>query len=61
LPNGDGFQYAQASYVSENGRVLEGNGVTPDEEAHQTKADLESGRDPVLNAAVRWIGGSGHN
>ena len=24
LPNGDGFQYAQASYTSENGKVLEG-------------------------------------
>jgi carboxyl-terminal processing protease len=61
LPNGDGFQYAQASYVSEKGRVLEGNGVMPDEEVHQTEADLESGRDPVLNAATRWIGNSGQN
>lgn len=61
LPNGDGFQYAQASYVSEKGRVLEGNGVTPDEEVHQTEADLEAGRDPVLNAAVRWIGSGGQN
>ena len=57
LPNGDGFQYAQASYVSEKGRVLEGNGVTPDEKVRQTEADLKSGRDPVLNAAVRWIVG----
>ena len=61
LPNGDGFQYAQASYVSEKGRVLEGNGVMPDEEVRQTEADLKSGRDPVLNAAVRWVVESGHN
>lgn len=61
LPNGDGFQYAQASYVSVKGRVLEGNGVAPDEEVHQTRADLESGRDPVLDAAVRWIATPGHN
>ena len=55
LPNGDGFQYAQASYVSEKGTVLEGNGVVPDEEVHRTEADLQSGADPVLNAAVNWI------
>jgi carboxyl-terminal processing protease len=61
LPNGDGFQYAQASYVSEKGKILEGNGVTPDEEVHQTGADVESGRDPVLNAAVRWISAAGQN
>lgn len=61
LPNGDGFQYAQASYVSEKGRVLEGNGVMPDEEVHQTEADLESSRDPVLDAAARWIGRSAGN
>src|SRR6185437_3175783 len=48
LPDGDGFQYAQASYTSEKGRVLEGNGVMPDEEVRQTEADLKSGRDPVL-------------
>ena len=30
LPNGDGFQYPQALYVSANGEVLEGAGVTPD-------------------------------
>ncbi len=56
LPDGDGFQFAQASYVSETGRVLEGNGVIPDMQVHETVADLEAGRDPVLDAAAAWAG-----
>src|SRR5580704_16453429 len=30
LPNGDGFQYAVANYISQGGQPLEGLGVTPD-------------------------------
>lgn len=45
LPDGDGFQYAQASYTSVKGRVLEGNGVTPDE--------VVTG--DALEAAEAWI------
>jgi carboxyl-terminal processing protease len=55
LPNGDGFQYAQASYTSEKGKVLEGAGVTPDEIVRQTRDDLSAGRDPVAEAAEKWI------
>lgn len=55
LPNGDGFQYAQASYTSESGKVLEGNGVTPDVEVRQTREALAAGRDLVLEAADEWI------
>ncbi|HWD99523.1 MAG TPA: S41 family peptidase [Bryobacteraceae bacterium] len=55
LPNGDGFQYAQASYVSAKGRVLEGNGVIPDVEVHRTVADVKTGSDPAVDAAARWI------
>ncbi|MCU1326066.1 MAG: peptidase [Bryobacterales bacterium] len=55
LPNGDGFQYAQASYTSEKGKVLEGAGVTPDEIVRQTREDLSAGRDPVAEAAEKWI------
>ena len=49
LPNGDGFQYPQASYTSVNGHKLEGNGVTPDEVVHPT--DNEA----VIDAAANWI------
>jgi carboxyl-terminal processing protease len=55
LPDGDGFQYAQASYTSEKGRVLEGNGVTPDVEVRPTQEALLAGHDLVIEAADSWI------
>jgi carboxyl-terminal processing protease len=55
LPNGDGFQFAQASYTSDRGKVLEGNGVTPDVEVHQTQQALAMGHDLVIYAAEAWI------
>ena len=55
LPNGDGFQYAVANYISEGGRALEGNGVQPDDAVTLTRATLISGRDAVVDAAVHWI------
>jgi len=55
LPNGDGFQYAQASYTSEKGKILEGTGVQPDEIVRETREDLRDGRDPALDAAEKWI------
>jgi carboxyl-terminal processing protease len=55
LPNGDGFQYAVANYISEGGRQLEGNGVTPDVEVPFDRKALSEGRDPVLEAALAWV------
>jgi len=55
LPNGDGFQYAFANYVSEGGEVLEGVGVVPHVEVTPSRVALIAGRDPVLDAAVAWI------
>lgn len=55
LPNGDGFQYAVANYVSLNGQVLEGNGAEPDIEVKLTRAGLLAGHDAVIDAAVEWI------
>ncbi len=55
LPNGDGFQYPTASYVSSGGRVLEGNGVVPDVEVRQTREAIAAGRDLVIEAAADWI------
>jgi carboxyl-terminal processing protease len=65
LPNGDGFQFAQASYTSDKGRVLEGNGVTPDVEVrqndlHAVQDALLSGHDLTLEAADKWIAGTVH-
>jgi carboxyl-terminal processing protease len=55
LPNGDGFQYAIANYVSQGGEPLEGLGVTPDVETPVTREALLAGQDPALDAAVAWI------
>jgi carboxyl-terminal processing protease len=55
LPNGDGFQYAQASYTSVNGKILEGNGVTPDVPVHQTRESVLADHDLVIEAADSWI------
>ena len=57
LPNGDGFQYAIANYVSADGVALEGHGVQPDEEVAPTRERLLAGRDPILDAAVAWVEG----
>jgi carboxyl-terminal processing protease len=55
LPNGDGFQYATANYISQGGKPLEGIGVTPDVEVKLTRQALLEGRDPVQDAALEWI------
>lgn len=55
LPNGDGFQYAFANYLSANGVRLEGRGVAPDVEIVPTRAQLLTGKDPVVEAAATWI------
>jgi carboxyl-terminal processing protease len=55
LPNGDGLQYVTADYVSVSGQRLEGNGVQPDEVVPVDRRALLAGRDPTLDAAVRWI------
>jgi carboxyl-terminal processing protease len=55
LPNGDGFQYAFANYVSVSGATLEGTGVIPDEEVRPSREGLLSDGDPVLGAAIDWI------
>jgi len=55
LPNGDGFQYAVANYISEGGKVLEGRGVIPDTPASPTREALLRDEDTALNAAIDWI------
>jgi len=55
LPNGDGFQYAIANYLSRGGEPLEGIGVVPDEEVRPTRRQLSEGKDPALDAAIEWI------
>jgi carboxyl-terminal processing protease len=55
LPTGDLMQYAIADIRTPLGSLIEGNGVAPDEVVPVTRADLAAGRDPVEEAARRWI------
>ncbi len=55
LPNGDGFQYAVANYVSQGGKALEGNGVVPDVEVKLTREALLAGHDTVIDTALDWV------
>ena len=55
LPNGDGFQYAIANYISQGGKPLEGIGAIPDVDVPLTRESLLAGRDRTLDAAMRWI------
>jgi carboxyl-terminal processing protease len=59
LPNGDGFQYAFADYVSAGGQRLEGIGVAPHEVVPWQRAALLAGKDPALEAALNWIRAAG--
>lgn len=55
LPSGDLFQHAIADLQTPRGRLIEGQGVVPDETVYRTAADLAARRDPVLAAARQWI------
>lgn len=55
LPSGDRFQFAVADYISVGGDPIEGRGVAPHVAVPLTRAQLLEGRDPVLDAALRWI------
>lgn len=58
LPNGDGFLYVSANYVSKkSGKPLEGIGVTPDTEVPHTREALLQGRDLAMESAIQWIRG----
>jgi carboxyl-terminal processing protease len=54
LPNGDQLYHAILAF-NIRGADLEGRGVVPDEPVAVTRADLLAGRNPVMEAAVRWI------
>jgi carboxyl-terminal processing protease len=55
LPTGDLMQYAIADIRTPQGSLIEGNGVAPDEFVAVTRAEVAAGRDPVEEAARRWI------
>jgi len=55
LPGGDVLQYAIGDFVTATGQRIEGRGIVPDEVITPTREDLLAGRDPILEAALRWI------
>lgn len=55
LPNGDVLVHAVADFLGPGGYRLEGPGVVPDVAAPLTRAALLAGRDPALDAALKWI------
>lgn len=55
LPTGDMLQYAVADIKTPHGVLIEGTGVTPDEIVQPKRSDFIAGRDPVREAAERWL------
>lgn len=55
LPNGDLLMYVVGDFVTATGRRLEGDGVVPDDRVSLEPGVLLAGRDPDLEAALRWI------
>lgn len=55
LPNGDVMMYAVGNFVTSAGQSLEGGGVVPDEAVALVPDALATGRDLVVEAALRWF------
>ncbi len=55
LPNGDLLMYVVGNFVTGTGQRLEGTGVIPEETVVLNPGDLLAGRDPDLDAALRWL------
>jgi carboxyl-terminal processing protease len=58
LPGGAVMQYVVADFKTPKGVLLEGRGVQPDRRVLETRSALQSGRDPVLDAALVAVRGS---
>src|SRR5262249_6708428 len=57
LADGDVLLYAWGDLVTATGVRMEGKGVRPDEPVALKIADLQAGKDPVLDAALAWVAG----
>jgi carboxyl-terminal processing protease len=55
LPGGAVMQYVVADFKTPKGVLLEGRGVQPDRRVIETRSGLQTGRDPVLDAALNAV------
>ena len=55
LPNGWMYEYSIMKYLMPDGRSLEGVGVAPDIFIQNSKADIENGKDKVLDFAIEYL------
>ncbi len=55
LTGGDLLMYVVGDFLTADGRRLEGVGVVPDEPVALDPVALRQGRDPDLEAALRWL------
>lgn len=55
IPGGGMLAYSEFGFRFADGRVVEGRGITPDVELAPCLADLRSGRDAALEAALAWL------
>jgi C-terminal processing protease CtpA/Prc len=55
LPGGFTFQFTGMDIAHRDGRPFNGVGIVPDIEVTLTPQDFAEGRDPELEAAVKWL------
>ena len=58
LSDGSALYITTARWLTPNGYLIEGKGLTPDIEVAMTEEDIESGRDPQLEGAIEYIEGA---
>ncbi len=55
LPDGSSVKITVAEWLTPKGRLIEGEGIVPDEEIDLTAADYENNRDPQLDKAMEIL------
>jgi carboxyl-terminal processing protease len=55
LPSGDVLMYVIGDFVTSTGQPVEGDGVRPDVQVPFSREALAKGRDPVVEAALKWL------